>query len=193
MTRFFAALALIGCVACAGTTEPVVRVSDEERKPVLGPSDVVEIRVFGEPELSGEHQVTAEGALRLPLIGEVTVSGLEPNAAQLLIQERYNQAYLKNAQVTLLVKKYNSRRVYVLGSVQRPGNYDYQEGMTVIGAIAQAGGATRLGDLNRTLVTRGAGDDQRKMTVEVNDIQRGNKPDVELVPGDIVFVPESYF
>lgn len=164
-----------------------------ELKPVLGPNDVVEVRVFGEPDLSGVHQVGADGTLRLPLIGEVAVNGLEPNDAQLLIQTRYNEAYLKNAQVSLLVKKFNSRRVYVLGQVKNPGNYDYQEGMTVIAAIAEAGGATRLGDLNRTLVTRGNGDAQRKISIDVNDIQRGDKPDVELVPGDIVFVPESYF
>ncbi len=193
MKRTIAILAVLTGAACASGPEPAPQVTAGELKPVLGPNDVVEVRVFGEPDLSGVHQVGADGTLRLPLIGEVAVNGLEPNDAQLLIQTRYNEAYLKNAQVSLLVKKFNSRRVYVLGQVKNPGNYDYQEGMTVIAAIAEAGGATRLGDLNRTLVTRGNGDAQRKISIDVNDIQRGDKPDVELVPGDIVFVPESYF
>ena len=171
----------------------IVEASDEERVAVLGPSDVVEVRVFGEPELSGAHQVTADGALRLPLVGSVEVDGLEPEQAQARIEEAYNARYLKNAQVSLIVKKYNSRRIYVLGQVKKPGNYEYAPRMTVIGAIAQAGGTSRLAAPNRTVITRGKGDAQKRMQIPVSDIQRGQAADVELAPGDTVFVPESMF
>jgi polysaccharide export outer membrane protein len=170
-----------------------VEATPEERVAVLGPMDEVEVRVFGEPELSGSHQVSLDGALRLPLIGDVHVDGKAPDAVQREIEAAYNERYLKNAQVNVLVKKYNSRRVYVLGQVKNPGNYDFEERMTVIAAIARAGGVTRLADANRTLLTRGRGDEQKRMSVDVGDIQRGQAPDVEIIPGDIIFVPEALF
>ena len=160
---------------------------------VLGPSDLIEVRVFGEPELSGVYQVSAEGDVRLPLIGDIAVAGLSPEAAQAKIEDTYNEKYLRGAQVSLLVKAYNARRVHILGQVSKPGTYSYEPNLTVIGAIALAGGFTRLAVPSQTLITRGAGEEQTRITVDAGEIQRGHKPDVSLKPGDIIFIPESIF
>ena len=81
----------------------------------------------------------------------------------------------------------------ILGQVKKPGNYAYEPRMTVIGAIAVAGGAGKLANENGTVITRGKGVEQTRLSAPVSDIQRGEAPDVELLPGDIVFVPESPF
>jgi protein involved in polysaccharide export with SLBB domain len=192
-------LSLVSLLAGAGTCSPapdapvVIEAEDREKTLVLGPSDVIEVRIYGETDLSGEHQVGVEGEVRLPLVGNVAIAGLSPDEAQRTIEEAYNRSYLKDAQVSVLVKAYNSRRIYVLGQVKSPGNYEYEPRMTVIAAIARAGGASKLANANGTVITRGKDENQTRLSAPVNDIQRGEAPDIELLPGDIVFVPESPF
>ncbi len=187
---------LLTCGLGCGSTPSgplVLEAKDLEKTQVLGPNDVIEVRVYGEEDLSGTHQVGNEGEVRLPLVGDVVVGGLTPDEAQLEIERAYNGNFLKNAQVTVLVKEYNSRRVYVLGQVKKPGNYAYEPRMTVIAAIARAGGTERLADENSAVITRGKGEEQVRLAAPISDIQRGKAPDIELLPGDIVFVPESPF
>jgi len=193
MRTFALALAALCTVGCTTDQAAVIEATDAERVTVLGASDIVEVRVYGEPELSGVHQISPEGTVRLPLIGDVDVDQKTPDDAQKMIEGAYNERYLRNAQVSLLVKKFNSRRIYVLGQVKAPGNYEFDERMTLIAAIAKAGGTTRLSDGTRAVLTRGRGIEQKRMSVNVNDIERGRAADVELLPGDIVYVPESLF
>ena len=102
-----ATLLATGCVATRGGE--IVEASEQERIAVLGPSDVVEVRVVDEQGLTGSHQVTDEGAIRLPLVGSIPVTGLDPVEAQTRIEAAYNEKYLRDAQVSLIVKKYYSR------------------------------------------------------------------------------------
>lgn len=160
---------------------------------MLGAGDVLEIRIYNEPELSGIHQVGSDGTVRLPLLGPVVVQGLSPEEATEKITAAYNSEFLQNAQVSVFVKEFNSRKVYVLGQVKNPGPYPFDEKMTIIAAIAKAGGTTRLADPNRTVVTRDKEGNQMRLNAMVGDIGRGEAPDLSLMPGDIVFVPESLF
>ncbi|MFZ9889951.1 MAG: polysaccharide biosynthesis/export family protein, partial [Myxococcota bacterium] len=134
-----------------------------------------------------------QGAMSLPLVGEVNVDGLTPDEARAAIEAAYNRDYLKNAQITVLVRESTSRKVVVLGEVGKPGTYPYEERMSVIDAIARAGGTARLADVNRTVVTRTVDGTKHTMTVRVGDIRSGRAADVEVMPGDIVFVPELLF
>lgn len=183
---------LIGAT-CFGSGEPVVQPQLQSAPPVIGPADVVEVRVFGEPELSGDYRVESTGNVTLPLVGEVAIDGLTPEQARGRIEAAYNQKYLKDAEVIVLVKQSNSRKVVVLGEVVKPGSYPYEERMTVIDAIARAGGTSKLADLNRALITRHEDDTKVTVPVKVGDIRSGRAPDVEVMPGDIVFVPELMF
>lgn len=185
------------CLAAGGATCGARPVSDlptpvGETREVLGPGDVVEVRVFNEPELSGTHQVTPNGSIRLPLVGVVAAAGITPDELTVRIEQAYNERYLKNADVSLLVREFNSRKVYVLGQVAKPGQYPFDGKLTVIGAIARAGGTLKTADSNRALLTRGDDDgEQVRVVVEISAIERGQAPDVELLPGDIIYVPES--
>ncbi|MDP2340147.1 MAG: polysaccharide biosynthesis/export family protein [Deltaproteobacteria bacterium] len=167
---------------------------DLQMTEVLGPGDVVEVRIFNEPELSGVHQLSESGTIRMPLIGSVTASGLTPDQLSVALTDAYNARYLKRAEVSLFVKERNSQKVFVLGQVGKPGPVAINSGrMTVIEAIALAGGTTKLADASRALLTRDHGGKQLRVAVDVAAIGRGQAADVELQPGDILFVPETLF
>lgn len=193
--------ALVLCVAALLSSGATCGVADSTALPaprasvqgVLGPGDLVEIRVFGEPELSATHEVSSSGTIRLPLIGSVPAAGLTPDALTLNVEQLYNEKYLRDAKVSILVKEQRSRKVYVLGQVSKPGPVIVDGRITVIEAIARAGGTTQLADANRTLLTRDGEDGQVRVLVPVGEIGIGRAPDIELQPGDILFVPESPF
>jgi polysaccharide export outer membrane protein len=163
---------------------------------VLGPGDVIEIRIFGEPDLSGVQQLSSGGQLHLPLIGTIDAQGMTLDELSDKITQEYNRKYLRDAEVSLLLREYNSRKIFVIGEVQRPGPYPFERHMTIIAAIAKAGGTTKLADANRTLITRLPVDGSKepvRVLVEVGQIGKGQSPDVELQPGDIILVPETLF
>lgn len=188
-----AASSLLGGATCFGPKEPVVQPQLQTARPVIGPADLLTVRVFGEPDLSGDYRVESTGTVSLPLVGELTVDGLTPDQARSHIERAYNAKYLRDASVTVLIKEANSRKVVVLGEVGKPGSYPYEERMSVIDAIARAGGTDKLADVNRTIITRT--EDGKKVTLDarVGDIRSGKAADVEVLPGDIVFVPELLF
>ena len=165
------------------------------KKRYIKPKEAVftEVRVFNEEDLSGVHQIGSDGAVRLPLVGRMVVRGMSPEEATDKITAAFNKEYLQNAQITVFVKEFNSRKIYVLGQVKKPGPYPFEEQMTLIAAIARAGGTTRLADPNRTVVTRETDGNKRRFQAMVGDIGQGRATDVSLRPGDIVFVPESLF
>jgi len=199
MKRLPAVLGCLGCLlllACPSTTTrvsttptPVIATSAGEG--ILGPLDLVEVRVFGEEELTGEYQVEADGTLNFPLIGSVNVSGLTPTQASADLATRLEDGYLNNADVTIRVMEANSRQIVVLGKVKEPGSYPYLDGMTIVQAIAQAGGLDEDHAANRTTITRLEGDHQVIIQVRFGDISKGKAANVFLQPKDQIHVPES--
>ncbi len=158
---------------------------------VLGPEDVVEIRVYREEELSSEYRVEADGTINFPLIGSVEVAGLTPTEASKTIDWLLEDGFLKDAQVTIRVIEFNSRQITVLGRVKVPGSYPYSDGMTVVQAIALAGGLEEGHAAYRTTITRGEGGTQAVIRVPFSEISKGRAPNVEVQPSDVIFVPES--
>lgn len=192
------AVALFGAAATCGASSTardveVLPVAEVKKAEMLGAGDVVEIRIYNEPELSGTHQISDNGTIRLPLVGAITAAGMTPDQLTVRITQAYNDRYLKDADVSLFVKEHTSRKVYVLGQVAKPGPYPFDGKMTIIDAVALAGGTTKLADANSTLITRDREGKQLRVVVKVGSIGEGKEPDVELEPGDIIFVPESPF
>ncbi|NBT48737.1 MAG: polysaccharide export protein, partial [Actinobacteria bacterium] len=87
----------------------------------LRPLDLLDIRVFQEDDLTMTNKVSQAGTLTFPLIGSVKVSGLKVHEAEILVTDKLKDGYIKNPQVTILVKEYAARRVSVLGEVKKPG------------------------------------------------------------------------
>jgi polysaccharide export outer membrane protein len=192
-----AALALGGCSLRGSRGAGTVPAVDEAAVAVgassLGPGDVVEVRVYGEPELSGVYQVGRDGDVTFPLCQRVTVGGLSANGAAAKLRECLSAGFMRDPQVSVLVKEYNSKKVFVFGEVQKPGTFVYEDGMSIVQAVTVAGGFTKTAAQNSTSVTRRVRGQEVKVKVAVQDIALGKAPNFTLEPGDIVYVPESLF
>jgi polysaccharide export outer membrane protein len=202
--RLLAAASLLA-VAVAGLPACAPRASQPAAPPpsgnpvqdlaaaTLGPGDVFEVRVFQEPELSGIFQVGPQGDVIFPLCRRVVVAGLDANGAAEKLRSCLAEGFMRNPQVSVLVKEFNSKKVFVFGEVQKPGTFPFEEKMSIVQAITLAGGFTRNAAQNSTSVTRRVNGQEVKVKVNVQDIALGKAPNVTLEPGDIVFVPESLF
>jgi protein involved in polysaccharide export with SLBB domain len=177
-----------GVPAAMAPTAPEVAVASS-----LGAGDVFEVRVFQEPELSGVYQVGPQGDIIFPLCKRVRVAGLDANSAAEAIRACLANGFMRDPQVSVLVKEYNSKKVFVFGEVQKPGTFPYEDGMSVVQAVTIAGGFTKTAAQNSTSVTRRVGGTETKIKVTVQDIALGKAPNFTLEPGDIVYVPESLF
>ena len=159
----------------------------------LGPNDLFEVRVYQEPELSGMYQVGPQGDIMFPLCKQVVVSGLTANGAAEKLRDCLARGFLRNPQVSVLVKEFNSRKVFVFGEVQKPGTFPFEDGMSVVQALTLAGGFTKQAAQYSTSVTRRIKGQEVKLKVNVQDIALGKAANFTLEPGDIVYVPESMF
>lgn len=148
----------------------------------LAPDDQISITVFGEPDLSLKKvTIATNGAVSLPLIGQVNLKGLTIPEAEALISRRLADGYLKHPNVTVSIAEY--RQFYVNGEVKKPGGYAYREGLSVQKAIALAGGfSERASEDKITLLHENS--DQPAHKVGLTDTVR---------PGDIITVDESFF
>ncbi len=159
----------------------------------LGSGDVVEVRVFQEPDLSGTYRVSPEGTVDFPLCGKVLLNGMTSSQAADALIHCLEHGYLKKPQVSVLIREYNSKKVFVFGEVQKPGTFPYEEKMSIIQAVTLAGGFTKLAAKNSINVTRLLDGQEKKIRVPVEDIAAGREKNFMIAPGDIVFVPESFF
>ena len=178
------------------TTAPLAEEEKTDARPLvpLGSGDVVNVQVYGRPELNTTTSVGDDGTLSMPLAGAVAVAGLSPNAAAQKIAAAYKSGqYLKNPQVTLLVTQSHSQLVSVLGEVRTPGRFPVESRSTVLDLLAQAGGTTeRSGNVLFLMRTNEAGDMERR-TIDLRGLQdhRYSLKVLTLQGGDSVFVPTA--
>ena len=173
----------------AGAVEAVA-MAPEER---LGIDDVFEVRVFAEPDLSNLYRIAADGTIDYPFAGRISVVGLRSGDVQELIASKLRDGYVKHPQVSVMVKEWNSRKVSVIGQVQRPGAVVYFPNMTVVDAIAGAGGFTPIAAKNSVTLRREVKGTVESRNCSVADISEGRAPNVVLRPGDILVVDERLF
>ncbi len=122
----------------------------------LLPADYIQIRVFQEEELTREFSVSQDYTISLPLIGTVDVRGRSLRQTEELVRQLYDRDYLVNPQITLVVLRYVERAVNVIGSVNAPQAVPFppERGLTLIEAVARAGGFSRLADKSRVRIVR---------------------------------------
>ncbi len=181
---------MIFLAACAATTDSAAVMPASEASS-LGAGDVFEVRVYQEPDLSGVYRVAPDGTINFPLLGAVPVAGKTTNQVALDLERRLRDGYINHPQVSLFVKEYNSKKIFVLGQVMRPGAFAFSDGMSIVNAIADAGGFTRTASPNKTSVTRVLDGHETKLSVAAGDIGTGASKNFTLSPGDIIYVPES--
>jgi polysaccharide export outer membrane protein len=161
----------------------------------VGPGDVFEVSVLGEKDLPKEYRVQPDGSIGFPYIDRIAVAGLEPQQIEELIKKQLvDKKILVDPQITLVVKQYNSKKVSVIGSVQKPGSLAWTEGMKLVDAISLAGGFTALADADHVLLTRLVGPSKTvTATISVDDITDGKMADVPLQAGDTIKVEARVF
>ncbi len=163
----------------------------------LAPTDVLTITVHGQPDLTTKTRVTAEGDITFPLLGNVSVAGLTVPEVEQKLKELLEKDYLVSAQVLIFIEEYNARQVSVIGEVKSPGKYALpgEKDMTLMQAIAMAGGFTKFANLGRTKVMRVENGKKKTIVINVKSItEKGDKDkDIALQADDIVVVPESFF
>lgn len=148
----------------------------------LGPGDKLKIITYGEPTLTGEFSVSDAGKIAMPLAGDITASGLTPAELQAALEGALRKGFLKNPQVGVEVLTF--RPFYVLGEVNKPGEYAYSAGMTVLNAVARANGFTYRADTKRVYIKRANEPDERRYPLTTT---------VTVQPGDTVRIGERYF
>jgi protein involved in polysaccharide export with SLBB domain len=149
----------------------------------LGPNDRLRITVFGQPTLTGEYTLDGNGVLAFPLIGNVESNNMTTGQLQQTIASRLDPDYLRNPSVSAEV--ITRRPFYVVGEVKKPGNFPYVTDMTVLQAVAMAGGYTYRARQNKPLIKRmDAGG--RLVAIEA-------RPESKIQPGDTVEIKERLF
>lgn len=161
----------------------------------IGAGDEVRVTVYGQPELTADGQVSAAGMIVVPLLGNLSIAGKSSAEAAYIIAERYQQGnFLKNAQVNLLITKYRSQVVAILGKVNSPGKLVLEGPTSLTQALAWAGGIAANGS-ERLILTRTAKNGRQERTEY--DLQKllnydaDELPTVWLQAGDTLYVPNA--
>ena len=156
----------------------------------IGPDDVLTVVFWREPDLSGEVVVRPDGKISLPLINDVTASGLTPAQLREILTEQ-GKKFVAEPNVSVVVKQINSRKVFITGNVERPGPYSLGGGMTVLQLIALAGGLREYADSKKIVIMRTEAGRSVSLPFNYNDVSKGKnlQQNVELKRGDTVIVP----
>ncbi len=145
--------------------------------------DKVKVVVIGDDKLNGEYQIDGRGMISVPAAGSLNAVGLSADTLGAALQRRLrDQQYLLNPIVNVTISEF--RPFYVLGEVEKPGEYPYHTGLNVLSAIAVAGGDTYRASRSRAMVQRAG---------ETSFHEVPLSPEVPIYPGDLIKLPERYF
>ena len=157
----------------------------------IGAGDLLEIKVFGSPELDRTVSVSGKGMIDFPFLGWISAEGLTVEDLTKSLEQGLGGCCLVNPQVNIRVLEYNAQQVYLFGEVQKPGVYQLKKGRTLMELIIEAEGVTRKAAKGRVYILRRGKSERIK--IDLDDIIRNSRKDVPLQPGDMIYVPESIF
>lgn len=156
---------------------------------IIGPEDVLGIQFWREQDMSGDVTVRPDGLISVPLLGEVRAAGLRPDELKSDLQKRASK-FLTDANLTIVVRQVNSRKVFITGEVAKPGAYPLTGPRTVMQLIALAGGLTEFADAKSIAVMRDEQGRTKTFKFNYRDVSRGRsvEQNILLQPGDTVVV-----
>ena len=199
-TRTFSILVCaLGLLAASGRGAPAAEPAAEPGVApghILAPNELVEIKVFQEPELDTTIRIPADGRIAFPLVGEIAIAGKSVQQATRLIRDRLEARFLVNPQVRIAVLEEAKRLFTVIGQVQRPGTYRFPErqALDIIQVIGIAGGYTRLANAGRITVKRRVDGKETVFRVDGKRLARDEKAaPFPVEAGDIITVGERLF
>lgn len=196
-----AALLVIALCALSLAPRPAAQSGDY----IIGPQDVLTVSVWEHADLSGTFTVEADGTISCPLIGRTKVAGQTVQTAERTLEKLLANGFVKQPQVRIAVEKHRSQRVFVMGHVRTPGEFPFTGELTLLEALARAGGATERAGLEVVLVRPADSDDlsgpvlpdapgaaSEITRIDLEDLQRkGSAGALKLRPRDTIYVPEA--
>jgi polysaccharide export outer membrane protein len=205
-TRLLLAAAALGTLltGCSGTsslpqatTRPSLTKDVNDYKYLIGPGDNVSIFVWRNPEISGSFVVRPDGKVTTALVEDLDVSGRTPTMLAREIEEKLS-TYINNPRVTVSVNGFSgplSEQVRVIGEATNPTAINYTEHMTLLDLMIAVGGLTEFADGNDAKLIRVVDGRQSTYKIAIDDLIRDGdiSKNVDMLPGDIVIIPEAWF
>ena len=193
-SRFFVSgsIALIGVsfFGCASNNDLGPATAQEQQAyveaassaPRLQAGEKIHVTVYGEDKLSGDYEIDPSGLVSLPLAGTIKAAGLTQTELEAELAKKFRSEYLKNPKVTVSIASF--RPFYIMGEVEKPGEYPYKSGLNVLSAAAIAGGPTYRASRTTVLIQRAGENAMREYPLTTK---------VPVLPGDLIRIPERYF
>ena len=192
MERLWFCLALLLLFASFGTNLVLAQEQEAEISEdyVIHPSDVLEISVYGENELTRKLVVRPDGKVSFPLVGDIKVAGHSTSEVKAMIDKKVS-AYIPEASSTIIIDQLGSLKYFVVGEVARPGMFNVPSQLTVLQALSLAGGLKTFADEDSIIIIRGYGKDTTKILFDYSDVKKGKhlEQNILLDRGDVVLVP----
>ena len=187
--RAAAGLCLLLAIAIGNVAAPSAAVAQTKHASssaqgayTLGPTERIRLKVYGEADISGEYEVDASGYVSIPLAGRIKASGMTTGQLERSIVAALSKGIVRDPRVNIEIALY--RPYYILGEVKKSGEYPYRIGMTILDAVASAGGFTYRANEGKVFLRRSGG-----VTEEVYPLDAP----IRVFPGDNIRIPERYF
>lgn len=157
---------------------------------LIAPGDTLEISVYGEPDLIRELVVRPDGKVSFPLVGDIQTAGKTTSQVKEIVEGKV-RTYIPSANATVIVTRLGSLQFYVIGRVNNPGMFNVAKPLSVLEALALAGGPTPFAKEDRILIIRGTGGKTTKIPFNLKDIKEGKhlEQNIVLERQDVVVVP----
>lgn len=157
----------------------------------ISPLDVLDIKVFGAPQLDGSYQVDPSGQIKVPLVGVMSAKGYTIFEMASILEQKLGESYLQNPQVSVRISELYGQQVTVEGSIKAPGVYPVRGAMTLLQAIAVSGGPTEMANPRRVIIFRTIEGERKAAAFDLLKIRAGSAPDPSVYGNDIIVVDGS--
>lgn len=193
--RGSAGLALLVLIMSYGFALPDAQVADRISSEYrIGAKDVLEVKFYGQEKMDQTVRVSEEGTITMPLVGVVDVNGLTAAEVERMLRKLYIEGlYFKDPQISVFIREFQSKRVSILGAVEKPGPYELIGQQTLLWLIAEAGGLSKDAGPEIFVIRLLSDGTSRRLTVPIVDLISKGDPQVNFVlePGDNIVVPED--
>ncbi|MFT3804577.1 MAG: polysaccharide export protein [Burkholderiaceae bacterium] len=182
---------------CASTLPPAPqKASSPAYSYEIGPGDQLNVTVWRNPELSAKVPVRPDGKISTPLIGEISVTGRSAADLATDIEQRLGK-YVRDPKVTVVVEQFEgvaAKQIRVIGQVAKPMTVPYRQNMSLLDVMLAVGGLTEYAAGNRAVLIR-SGEKNAQYNVRLSDLLKSGdvSADIEMLPGDVIVVPDSWF
>jgi len=197
LTLLISVIGFLITTGCSNTKLETASYSQKSPAYIIGPGDTLDIFVWGNEELSSTVPVRPDGRITTPLVEDVEASGKTPSELARTMEQRLKR-FIKNPIVTVIVTEFVGRyseQIRVIGKAQEPQAIPYSENMTLLDVMIAVGGLTEFAAGNKATIVRVIDGEQKEFGVRLNDlIKYGDiSKNVDMQPGDILIIPESFF